>query len=281
MKCVTLKTFLIPILSLTTAYLIVSDSSADERSRDDWTIALGLGVFYGPEYQGSDTAETIVAPNIEVVWNDSIFFNLDSIGINYFRNDSILLSTIVSQGDERKESLDANLNGLGNIDTSTTVTLLAEIEIGPFISNVNLTRHIGGTGGTQAIVGLETALPLRMLTGDFDMAKAELIDDTEDLALIGPLVTAGLSANWADYDYTSVFFGVNTEQSARSGLPLHTAAAGFESVNLELGVLYPVSKSWIVHGLAGYSRLLGDAEDSPIVKASDYVFLGGFIDYHF
>lgn len=280
MKCVKLRTFLVPILFLT-AYLSISVCSAEELSRDEWTIVLGLGVFHGPEYQGSDVAEVTAAPSIEVVWNDRVFFNLDSIGINYFRNDSVLLNAIVSQGDEREESLNASLIGLGNIDASTTLTLGAEIETGPFISNANLTRHIGGTDGTQVIVGLETALPLRVLTGGFDMAKTELMDDSEDLALIGPLITAGLSANWADYDYTSGFFGVNAEQSARSGLPLHTAAAGFESVNLELGVLYPVSKSWIVHGLAGYSRLLGDAEASPIVKASDNVFIGGLFDYHF
>lgn len=281
MKCMRLKNLLIPILLFTEPHLIVSVSSAEEIPRDDWSITLGLGVFYGAEYEGSDESETMVAPNIEVVWRDRIFLNLEGIGINYYRNDSIVLNAAVSQGDDREESLNASLNGLGDIDTSTTITLGAEIELGLFISNVDLIRHIGGTDGTQVIVGLETVLPLRILTGNFDVANMELEGETEDLLIIGPLVTAGLTADWGDNDYTSGFFSVNAEQSLRSGLPQYTAEAGFRSLNFELGVLYPVSKSWIAQGLVGYSKLIGDAEGSPIVKANDDIIFGGFISYQF
>ncbi len=278
MRCVRLKTFLTPIVIFITTSLIAFVSSAEETTRDNWTITLGLGVFHGPEYMGSDDAETMLSPNFEVGWKDKVFLNPDGISINYYRNDSIVLNAIVSQGDEREESLSTNLNGLGNIDTSTTLTLGAEIDLGLFISRANLTRHIGGTDGTQAIFGIETVIPLRMLTGKLNI---ESMAETEDLTLIGPLIIAGVSADWADDDYTRDFFGVNAEQSADSGLPLHTAESGFESVNLELGVLYPVSKSWIVHGLAGYTKLIGDAKDSPVVKANDYIFIGALINYQF
>lgn len=281
MRYVRLRIIVKPILFITTAFLIVSVCLAGKMSPEDWSVTLGLVGFAGPEYEGSDEVETVASPNLEVVWKDMLFLDLDAITINYYRNDSLVLNAIVSQGDERRESLNASLNGLGNINASTTLTLGAEIDFGFFISYANLTRHIGGTDGAQAIVGVETALPLRMLTGNPDMENMALTGESDDLTLIGPLVIAALSADWADDHYTRSFFGVDADQSARSGLPQHTAGAGFKSVNLELSVLYPVSKSWIVQGLAGYSKLMGDVEDSPIVKVSDYIFVGGFINYHF
>jgi len=273
--------YLTPILFLTTVFLIASVSSAEEKTRGDWAVTVGLGAFHGPEYEGSDEAETAASPDFEVVWRDRVFLNPDSLGINYFKNDSLILTAFLSEGEEREENLNAGLNGLGDIDASTTLTLGAELELGLLIPSASLTNHNGGTDGFQASVGLETVLPLRILTGNFDIAGTETLGQAEDLLLAGPIITAGLSADWADDNYTSGFFGVTAEQSARSGLPQYTAEAGFKSINAEVSVLYPVNKSWTVQGLVGYTRLIGDAEDSPVVLENDITFVGGFVTYHF
>jgi len=269
------------VLFFTTYFLITSVSSAEENIHADWTITLGVGAFHGPEYEGSDETETIASPDFEVVWRDRVILNPDGLGINYYNRGSLILNAYLSQGEGRKTSLSTSLNGVGDIDASTTLTLGIEFELGLFLSFANLTKHSGGTEGTQAMVGLETALPLRLLMDNMDLAAMELMGETEDFTFIGPLITAGLSADWADDDYTSGFFSIDAGQSALSGLPQYTAGDGFKSVNLELGVLYPVNQSWTVHGLAGYSKLIGDAEDSPIVRDDDHIFVGGFINYHF
>jgi len=275
------RRFLLLILFFTTDLFIVSVSSAEENTHGDWAFTLSLGAFHGTEYEGSDEAEITAAPNFEVVWKDRVFLNLDSLGINYYASDLIILNAIASQGEERKESLNASFNGLGDIDASTSLTLGAEFNLDLFISSANLTKHIGGTDGIQANIGLETSLPLRMLTGNLDMDSIESMGETEALKHIGPIVTLGLSVDWADDDYTGGFYSVDAGQSARSGLPQYTAEAGFKSFNLGLDVLYFVNKSWTVQGLAGYSEFIGDAKDSPIVKDDDDVFVGGFINYHF
>ncbi len=272
---------LLAILFSMMVLLVVPVSSANEKSRDDWAFTLGLGAFLEPEYEGSDQFEIIASPNFEVVWKDRVFLNLDSLIINYYNNDSLFLNVGVSQGEERKESLDTSFNGLGDVEASTTLTLEAVFELELFVPYANLTKHSGGTDGIQALVGVETSFPLRMLTGSLDMASIESSGETEDLSLIGPIIIAGLSADWADDEYTSGFFGVDEMQSVRSGLPQHTAEAGFKSVNLELSVLYPISRSWTVLGFSGYRKLIGDVDNSPIVKADEYVFIGGFVNYHF
>ena len=109
----------------------------------------------------------------------------------------------------------------------------------------------------------------------------ESIGETEDPTLISPLLIAAVTVDWADDDYIGGFFGVDAVQSTRSGLPQYVVGAGFKSVNLELGVLHFVNKSWTVQGLAGYSKLIGDAKDSPIVKDDDYAYFGGFVAYNF
>lgn len=275
------RRFIFPISLIATTLLIVSVSSAEEMTRDDWTFALGLGTFHGPEYEGSAKAETFVFPDFEVAWNDKVFLDLDSLSVNYYENESLILNAIVAQGDEREESLNASFSGLGDIDASTTLTLGAEFELGLFISNVMLTKHSGGTNGIQAIVGIETMLPLQLLTGNMPVANMESMEDTEEFTLTGPFFTAALTAEWADDDYINGFFGVDAMQSERSGLPQYAALAGFKSLNLELGVLHIIYNSWTVQGLAGYNTLIGDAGKSPIVKDDDFIYFAGFITYHF
>jgi len=275
------RRFILPIPLIVTTLLFGSDSSAEENTRHDWTFALGLGTFHGTEYEGSAKAETFVFPTFEVAWNDTIFLNLDELSFNYYKNESLILNVILSQGDEREENLNASFNGLGDIDSSTTLTLGAEFELGLFISNVALTKHNGGTNGIQAVVGIETMLPLQLLTGNMPMANMDSMEDTEELTLTGPFLTAALTMEWADNDYINGFFGVDAVQSARSGLPQYAAAAGFRSVNLDLGVLHIIDNSWTVQGLAGYNTLIGDAKNSPIVRDDDFIYFAGFITYHF
>lgn len=276
-----IRNILTPTLSFITVLLMISVSSAEEYSQSDWFITLGMGAFHGPEYEGSDKAKSLASLDFEVVWKDRIFLNLDGLGINYYRKDTLVLNAIVSQGDERKESLSASLNGLGDIDASTTLTLGAEFELGLLLSYAHLTSHNGGTDGVQATVGLETSVPLQMLAGNLDAASVESMGETGDHIPIGPIITAGLSAAWADDNYSNGFFGVDAEQSASSGLPQYSAGAGFKSINLDLGILYSVNESWTARGFAGYNKLMGDAMDSPIVRDDDNVLVGVFITYHF
>lgn len=276
-----MRYFLVPILFSTTVLLVGSVSLAEEMTRSDWSITIGLGAFNGSDYEGSDDTETVASPIFEIVWNDWVFLNQDALGINFYKNESLILNAIVSEGDERKESLHANLEGLGNINASTTLTLGAEFEMGLFLSHASLIKHGGGTNGIQAVIGLETVLPLRMLTGKLDMASMDSMGDTVDPTLIGPLIIASLIADWADDDYISAFFSVDAEQSARSGLPQYAAEAGFKSVSLEISVLHFLNTSWTAQGLAGYSKFFGDVQDSPVVKDDDHVYFGGFINYHF
>jgi len=78
----------------------------------------------------------------------------------------------------------------------------------------------------------------------------------------------GLEARavFANDAYMDRYFSVDVDNSARSGLPQYTAGSGAKSVGLAFTGTYDVARDWVVIGRVGFTRLLGDARDSPIVQ---------------
>lgn len=92
-------------------------------------------------------------------------------------------------------------------------------------------------------------------------------------------VFAALSASVSGFsdDYADTLFSVDAVDAAATGLSLYTAEGGVRDVGVTAILDVAVSRSWSVTGVAGYSRLLGDYADSPIVAergSEDQVFLG-------
>ncbi len=93
-----------------------------------------------------------------------------------------------------------------------------------------------------------------------------------------PFMLLGINAGvvWGDDSYTNAYFGVDDEDSARSGLPAFEAEAGARDARIAAVGLVPVSSNIVVGAGLIYSRLLGDAADSPIVKdrgdANQFIF---------
>ena len=82
---------------------------------------------------------------------------------------------------------------------------------------------------------------------------------------------------WASDDYMQTYFGVDTANAVRSGLPVFDAEAGIKDVGVGTTLTYIFSERWSVSARASYTRLLGDAADSPIVEieGSPDQFFGG------
>lgn len=83
----------------------------------------------------------------------------------------------------------------------------------------------------------------------------------------GLKVTAGPRLSFASADYMATYFGVTPAQSAASGLAQHVAGSGIKSAGAEIGFRYDMDVDWALEGAASYSRMTGDAANSPITKA--------------
>jgi outer membrane protein len=127
--------------------------------------------------------------------------------------------------------------------------------------------------------------------------KAELVYDLADAyggylftltggyrAPINPslVLTGTLSTTYADKDYMDTYFGVSTGDSIRSGLDFYSADAGFKDIALTGICQYVFLPKWSLMGALRYMRLLGDAEDSPVVddEGDENQFSGGILVFY-
>lgn len=73
-------------------------------------------------------------------------------------------------------------------------------------------------------------------------------------------------ADYANKDYMQTYFGINANQSARSGLRERDADAGFKDVGLTLGVNWQFTKHWFTGVVGTYERMIDDAASSPVTR---------------
>ena len=76
----------------------------------------------------------------------------------------------------------------------------------------------------------------------------------------------GAHVTWADDDYMDTYVGVSNSDSARSGLNRYSASSGIKDAGVSVTGFYRFNQTWGVAGLVGYTQMLNDAEDSPLVN---------------
>lgn len=92
------------------------------------------------------------------------------------------------------------------------------------------------------------------------------------------MIAGDLVARVVSDDYAATYFSVDPADAARSGLAPFSAGGGLNDVGVSLTASYALTERWSMTAFAGYSRLLGDAADSPIVadEGSADQFSAGF-----
>ena len=95
-------------------------------------------------------------------------------------------------------------------------------------------------------------------------------------------LSIGATVTYGSSDYMQTYFGIDSDNAARSGLSQFNADSGLRDVRIPLMAIYSLSPNWHLAGGLIYSRLLGDASDSPIVDdrgSSDQLFAGLGVAY--
>ncbi len=95
-------------------------------------------------------------------------------------------------------------------------------------------------------------------------------------------LSIGATVTYGSGDYMQTYFGVDSDNAARSGLSQFSADSGLRDVRIPLMAIYSLSPNWHLAGGLVYSRLLGDASESPIVDdrgSSNQLFAGLGVAY--
>jgi outer membrane scaffolding protein for murein synthesis (MipA/OmpV family) len=107
------------------------------------------------------------------------------------------------------------------------------------------------------------------------------------LSFIRPLTDSlkgvlSVSTSYASGRYMDAFFEVSASDSVASGLAPFSASSGFKDVGLTAVLTYAFTDSWSASFIGNYTRLVGDAADSPVVKQAgspNQFFSGVTINY--
>nr|WP_222532191.1 MipA/OmpV family protein [Azospirillum sp. 412522] len=226
-------------------------AAAEDRSPADWSFTLGAGALYAPDYEGSNDYKLLPVPVVELSWRDRVRFTTRG-GVGVFatpvKTDRLRVDLGVRYDFGRDESDNDALKGLGDLEGGAVAVVRLGYQAGPAGLGLEVARDLSGDReGLKATAEAEYGLGLFDGRGRFSVT---------------PHVT------WADDKYMDNSFGITAAQAARSArrYARYDAAAGFKDAGVAVGLGYRVTDSIMAMGRLNYSRLLGDAADSPLVK---------------
>ena len=228
----------------------------------EWRLDVGGGVYTHPEYPGSDEYIAGVVPAFALSYGDILTIRPgDGARLRVLHDgDSGLeagLTGNVRFG--REESDDRRLRGLGDIDDA--------IEGGGYVAYK--------TGDWSFSASAVTAL-----NDSYDGVIGEFGATWTGVTPIG-LLSVGPRLRVVSDGVNESYYGIDAQQSLRSGRAQYHPSGGLQSAGVSAGLLIPLSDRFTVGGLASYERLLGDAADSPIARegSENQLFAGVFLGY--
>jgi MipA family protein len=230
------------------------------------SVTLGLGAAFAPDYEGSDDAAFVPLWNLRLgnLYHPETFVSITG---------PQLRSNLVPSDHWRFGVSGRYLPDYEDVDDDKVQEL----------RDVDKTILFGVTLGYDFVPGRQQDLALE-LDAQYDVAEGNGGILTPRLRWRHPLAQrllfeSTLQASWADEDYMENRFGISGGDAERSGLDSHDADEGFKNASVSGSLTYQLSQKLSLTGLAAFSRLLGDAEDSPIVddQGSANQLLGGVL----
>lgn len=256
------------------------DISGGRPLNEGWRFMVGAGALVSPAFLGSDEYQVATLPSIRVQYGEKFFASVEEgIRYNIIDNNGFIAGPIGRYMFPREEENGGNpfvisggditgLQGLGDVDGTFELGGFLQYGKREFNVRAELRQGLGGHEGMVADLSANLNLPLIM---DFKNGRPLILS-------FGPRATI------VDDNYNQAYFGINSVQSANSGLNQYNAKAGLLSYGLGATTIIPVSDRVTSTLFMNYTRLAGDAADSPIVqeRGSENQFVAGlFFSYQF
>ena len=242
--------FLGAAASLLLAATPVAAQDIEEPEDEDrgYTVTLGAGAQFSPEYPGADSLRFYPVPSIGVRrQGDPLSFEApdEGWGFGVLGEDDVFDFGPAVQWEAKRREEDVGA-AVGEVDNSLEVGGFVEAMVIPDTFRLRIEGR-KGLGGHDAWVG--------------DLSADFIVRDRDTY-----IFSIGPRARWSDNDYHDAYYSVTPAVAAVTGLPAFDAGAGFYAVGVAAGLTYKLDRHWGLYGWAGYDRLIDDAADSPIVR---------------
>jgi MipA family protein len=232
---------------------------------------LGAGVGVAPDYEGSDDYELVPLWNLRVdnLYNPNTFVQVIGPRLrSNFLPDPHWRLGIDGQFIKKRDHVHDNaVDDLKSVDPSVMLGVVGGYD---FFDD------------PQQDLALEIEARQDVANGNGFLGTMRGVYSTQ-LSSSWRLDTA-IEGTWASSDYMDAYFSIDASDAARSGLDRYNADAGFKDVAVGGTLTYRIAEHWSISGLATYTRLVGDAADSPVVKdaGDENQFFGGtLVNYRF
>jgi outer membrane protein len=234
------------------AFLILA-AAAPAFAQDDEAprgriVTLGIGPQIYPQYPGADSYGIGPFPIVGLRRpGEPISFSSgdDSASLALLRYDSVINFGPAVRFQNKRDEDDV---GAAVGDVPFTVEVGGFVQLLPsrnFRIRAELRRGINGHKAWIGSLGADVILR----------------DDQNYIFSIGPRV------RWADNRYNDRYFGVTPAVAGVTGLAALDPDGGVYAVGGVANFTRRLGHNWGVQAYAGYDRLVGDAADSPIVRA--------------
>ncbi|BBC74357.1 structural protein MipA [Altererythrobacter sp. B11] len=263
-----MKSF-VPLLGSALALAIASPACAqDSAAREDTVfdgdyLSVGVGAAVVPSYDGSD--DYVVSP-VPLVQG-----SIKGVGINP-RAAGLALDFVP----DAAEGPGFNLGVAGRLRLNRTRQIKDPVV--KSLGELDTAVEVGPTAGVR-FPGVLNPYDSLTVTTDvlWDVAGAhDGMVVNPSIAYFTPLsrgmaATLSLNAEYGDDSFADYYYSITPGQSLASGLPAYQADGGFTKAGASLLMAYDLDGELANGGLAlfavgSYSRMLGDAKDSPIVS---------------
>jgi MipA family protein len=251
--------------------IICAGAIGAASAADDGGLKLQAGGFVGvaPLYEGSKDYRVIGAPIIAPAGDGGMdegtiqFRGPDDLRLRLFNFNGFEAGPLAGWRFARDEGDSERLRGLGDVDGSFVLGGYAAYRAGPFMPYVSYHHGVSGDDDTGGVLRFGTELRGKLTPG-FS-------------------VTAKVGASYADDDYMDAYFTVTPAQStaSKAGLAAFDAQSGIKDVFFGLSGDVPIAANWSFKWAGTYSRLLGDAADSPVVESENQFYGGVGLTYTF
>jgi len=252
------------------------------EQKKGWHGFIGGAIGASPDYYGSDDYEVGFAPLAQINYNE-YFLRVrgELAGAGVLEMSANVMPDIISFGKLNIGPLLQYRRGRGSVEEDAVDDL----------RNIDPAIEAGGYIEYSFPVAND---PRQRLA--FEFKGAHDISDEHDGAIFGLrsrfsqpftdeiLGVAEVFSHWGTESFMSTYFGVDSDDARRSGLDRFNADDDFRNIGFAVIGNYQFAENWGVTAVGAYSRLLGDAEDSPIVDdvgSPNLFFAGVGLSYSF
>jgi MipA family protein len=251
---------LLGALALVAAPAAAQDAAPADTVYDDTWLSVGVGVGYGPSYDGSDDYVAFPLPIVQGrVAGIAIQPRPAGLALDFVpdaeQGPGFALGPVARVRTNRARQIkDPVVAAAGELDTAIELGVAAGLSL-PRVLN----PYDSLTFGVDALWDVAGAHRGRTLTPSVTYFTP---------LSRGIAASLSFSAEHADDDFAQYYYSVSPAQSAASGLPQFTADGGFTKAGATMLLGFDLDGDLTNGGLAavvigGHSRMLGDAKDTP------------------